>query len=227
MEQILEGHLQTLPTAKKEECRQVFCLWLTPTGSVKKLTLFLPGLALLQSPRIKYLVAGLVFIRFVERVCHQWHTSTIPLKTSQPCDVIQEDLQLRTSQININGSTTAIKFLLKWESRGMETSTTMANHDPRMNRTNPKYRAFRHRWYLKYLVWFLQLFVDCHVCSGYCLQLLCVFLECVLLPCACACFGPSALKILKCVKPWIGSLSRMCSPSHPLMSARVAYIKWN
>jgi hypothetical protein len=35
---------------------------------------------------------------------------------------------------------TAIKFLLKRESRRMKTSTTMANHDPRMNRTNPKYR---------------------------------------------------------------------------------------
>jgi hypothetical protein len=83
----------------------------------------------------------LTSIYFVGRVCHQWHTSAIPLKTSQPCDVIQEDLQLCTSQININGSTTAIKFLLKRESRRMETSTTMANHDPRMNRTNPKYRA--------------------------------------------------------------------------------------
>jgi hypothetical protein len=36
---------------------------------------------------------------------------------------------------------TAIKFLLKRGSRRMKTSTTMANHDPRMNRTNPKYRA--------------------------------------------------------------------------------------
>jgi hypothetical protein len=35
---------------------------------------------------------------------------------------------------------TAIKFLLKRESRRMKTSTTMANHDPRMNRTNPKHR---------------------------------------------------------------------------------------
>jgi hypothetical protein len=36
---------------------------------------------------------------------------------------------------------TAIKFLLKQESRRMKTTTTMANRDPRMNRTNPKYRA--------------------------------------------------------------------------------------
>jgi hypothetical protein len=36
---------------------------------------------------------------------------------------------------------TAIKFLLKQESRRMKTSTTMANHDPRMNRTDPKYHV--------------------------------------------------------------------------------------
>jgi hypothetical protein len=35
---------------------------------------------------------------------------------------------------------TAIEFLLKRESRRMKTSTTMANHDPRMYRTNPEYR---------------------------------------------------------------------------------------
>jgi hypothetical protein len=74
-------------------------------GSVKIPILFLPRLALLQSPRTKYWVAWLVFIKFVGRVCHQWHTSAIPLKTLQPCDVIQEDLQNCTSQVNINGST--------------------------------------------------------------------------------------------------------------------------
>jgi hypothetical protein len=56
----------------------------------------------------------------------------------------------------------------------------------------------RHRWYLRYPEWLLQLFADCLVCSGYCLQLLCVFLECVLLPCAyacaCACFWHLGLK---------------------------------
>jgi hypothetical protein len=96
---------------------------------------------------------------------------------------------------------TAIKFLLKWESRRMKTSTTMANHDPRMNRTDPKYRAFRHRWYSKYLVWFLQLFVDCLVCSGYCLQLLCVFLSVYCYLVHVLVFGLPALKTLWFVKP--------------------------
>jgi hypothetical protein len=36
---------------------------------------------------------------------------------------------------------TAIKILLKRESRRRKTSTTLANHDPRMNRTDPKYCA--------------------------------------------------------------------------------------
>jgi hypothetical protein len=90
---------------------------------------------------------------------------------------------------------TAIKFLLKRESRRMKTSTTMVNHDPRMNRTNPKIsRVDRHRWYLKYLVWLLQLLVDCLVCFWCCLQLPRVFLDCVLLLCACACYWPLVLR---------------------------------
>jgi hypothetical protein len=161
---LYEAPVDTLPRSVN-----IICLWFDPNGYVKELTLFLPGLTLLQSPRIKYLVAWLVFIRFVGRVCHQWHTSAIPLKTSQPCDVIQEDLQNYTSQRLNNTATsppTAIKFLLKWESRRMKTSTTMANHDPRMNRTNLKIsRVVRHRWYLKYPMWFLQLFVVCLACS--------------------------------------------------------------
>jgi hypothetical protein len=102
----------------------------------------------LQSSRTKFSVAWLVFVRIVRRVYHQWHTSSIPLKTSQPGDVIQEDLQNCTSPSQYqwlnNTSTsppTAIKFLLKRESRRMKTSRTRTNHDPRMNRTNPKYRA--------------------------------------------------------------------------------------
>jgi hypothetical protein len=96
---LYEDPVDTLPRSVK-----IICLWFAPTGYVKELTLFLPGLTLLKSPRTKYLVPWLVFIRFVGQVCHQWHTSAIPLKTSQPCDVIQEDLQIYTSQVN--GSTT-------------------------------------------------------------------------------------------------------------------------
>jgi hypothetical protein len=107
MEQTSEGCLRNpLQQQKEEVCGQNILPLGHTNGSVKILTLFLPGLALLQSPRTKYLVAWLVFIRFVERVCHQWHTLAIPLKTSQPYDVIQEDLQNCTFQVNINSSTT-------------------------------------------------------------------------------------------------------------------------
>jgi hypothetical protein len=75
-------------------------------GSVKNLSLFLPGLALLQSPRTKYSIAWLEISRPVTRHCHIYRTSMTLLKTSLPCDVIQEDLQNCTSQVNINSSTT-------------------------------------------------------------------------------------------------------------------------
>jgi hypothetical protein len=62
------------------------------------------------------------------RHCLIWRTSTIPLKSSQPCDEIQEDLQICTSPININGSTeTAIKFLLK---RKVKKNEDINNYDP-------------------------------------------------------------------------------------------------
>jgi hypothetical protein len=118
---------------------------------------------------------------------------------------------------------TAIKFLLKWESRRMKTST-MANYDPRMNRTNPKYRALLGiigTWstscdFCNYL-----LFALCVLDT--CLQLLGVLLECVLLPCACACFWLLGLKTHWCVKePWLGNLSILCVPPYLFMSARVA-----
>jgi hypothetical protein len=95
-----EGCLQTSPTAKKEVCWQIFGPWLTPMALSRSWPCSSLDSHFLQSPRTKYLVAWLVFIRFVRRVCHQWHTSAIPLKTSQPCDVIQEDLQNYTSHIN-------------------------------------------------------------------------------------------------------------------------------
>jgi hypothetical protein len=99
---------------------------------------------------------------------------------------------------------TTIKFLLKQESRRMKRSTTMANHDPRMNRTNPKYRA------LLGIVGTWSTSCDfCNYLLLPCVFLIvfavsCVFLECVLIPCARACFGLSALKTLWYVKPEIG-----------------------
>jgi hypothetical protein len=143
-----EGRLQISPTTKKEDCRQVFCLWLTPTGSVEELTLILLRLARLQSPRTKYSIAWLEIFRPVTRHCRIWRTSPTFPKTSHPCNVSKstyKNLHFWTQCQQLNNtavtSSTAIKFLLKQESRRMKTSTTVANRDLRMTRTNPKYRA--------------------------------------------------------------------------------------
>jgi hypothetical protein len=97
---------------------------------------------------------------------------------------------------------TTIKFLLKRETRRMKTSTTMAKHDPRMNRTNPKYHA------LLGIVGTWS--TSCDFCN--CLLLPCVFLIvfavvlCVswmcVVPCAHVWLGLSALQTpLACKKP--------------------------
>jgi hypothetical protein len=106
MEQIFRRTSSNLSCCKERRVLPNILPLVHTNGSVENLTLFLSGLALLQSPRTKYLVAWLVFIRFVGRVCHQWHSSAIPLKSSPPCDVIQEDLRNCTSQVTINSSTT-------------------------------------------------------------------------------------------------------------------------
>jgi hypothetical protein len=86
--------------------------------------LFLPGLALLQSPRTKRSIAWLEIFRPVTRHCHIWRTSRTLLKTSHPCDARWEDLKICTSptlhrQFNHTAASppTAIKILLKRESR--------------------------------------------------------------------------------------------------------------
>jgi hypothetical protein len=111
-----EGRLQTSPDAKGRRAWTNILPLVHTNGSVKKLILFLLGHALLQSSRTEFSVAWLEIFRPGTRCCHIWRTSTIPLKTSQSCDEIQEDLQICTSQISINGrKTTAIKFQLKPE----------------------------------------------------------------------------------------------------------------
>jgi hypothetical protein len=123
-----EGRLQTSPDAKGRRVWITILPLVHTSGSIEKLTLFLPGLAPLQSPRTKVSVAWLEIFRLGTRHCLIWRTSTIPLKTSQPCDENQEDLQICTSPININGSTeTAIKFLLK---RKVKKNEDINNYDP-------------------------------------------------------------------------------------------------
>jgi hypothetical protein len=109
---------------------------------------------------------------------------------------------------------TAIKFLLKRESRRMKTSTTMANHDPRMNRTNPKYRVVLGivgTWSTSCDFCNCLLFALC-VLDSICSCLVCFLSVCVLLLYAYACFGLSALKTLYRVKPRIWNLFKVCFP---------------
>jgi hypothetical protein len=115
---------------------------------------------------------------------------------------------------------TAIKFLLKRESRKVKTSTTMANHDPRMNRTDPKYHALGivGTWGTPCDSWncllislcVLGIVCSCFVCFlsvCYCLVLMLV------LVCVCVFFfGISASKPVWQIKPRIRNLSRVCFP---------------
>jgi hypothetical protein len=57
MEQIIERTSSKLPNYKERRLLASILPLVDTNGHVKKLTLLLPGLALLQSPRTKYLVA--------------------------------------------------------------------------------------------------------------------------------------------------------------------------
>jgi hypothetical protein len=127
---------------------------------------------------------------------------------------------------------TAIKFLLKqesskWRSQQLRPTMTLGwigwVHLSHMS-YSPTTASIRHCWYLKYLIWSLQLFVDCLVCSRYCLQLPCMFLECVMLHGACVCFWPLGLKNPLVWKRTLvrKPLSLPCVPSYLYMSAQVA-----
>jgi hypothetical protein len=106
MEQMFRRTSSNLSCYKERRVLPNILPFVDTNGSVKKLTLFLPGLALLKSPRTKYSIAWLESFRPVTRHCHKWRTSMTLPKTSHPCDVIQEDLQNCTSQVHINGSIT-------------------------------------------------------------------------------------------------------------------------
>jgi hypothetical protein len=121
---------------------------------------------------------------------------------------------------------TAIKFLLKWESRRMKTSTTMANHDPRMNRTTPNYRA------LLGIVgtWCTSCdFCNCLLFALCVLDSVCSCLVCFLKVCCTLCpwlTWPLSLKNPLVCKTQLGNLTKMCFPLHLFMSARVAYVRY-
>jgi hypothetical protein len=113
---------------------------------------------------------------------------------------------------------TAIKFLLKRESRRIKTSTIMANHDPRMNRSNPKNCTLL-RIAGTWSTWcdFCKLFVvyvwSCLVCF------LNVLNRVLMIDLASQPYKP-----LWRVKPRIGNLFKKCDSLSPIMSAWVAWI---
>jgi hypothetical protein len=107
--------------------------------------LFLPGLAPLQSSRTKFSVAWLEIFRAVMRHHRKGRTSTTFPKTSHLCNVSKSTYKICTSKLNDNSPTTLRlphqlpSISTEARVKQMKESTTMPNHDPRMNRTNPKY----------------------------------------------------------------------------------------
>jgi hypothetical protein len=188
MEQIVKRTSSKLLNYKETRLLASILPLVDTNGSVEELTLILPGLALLQSLRTKYLVSWLVFLRIVKRVCHQWRTSAIPLKTSQLCDVKQEDLRNCTSQVNTNGSTTLQLYLQlpssfcwgesqgKWRPQQLWPTMTLGWIGP-----TPKRRELLGivgTWSTSCDLCNCLLFALCILDSV--LQLSCVLLECVL-----------------------------------------------
>jgi hypothetical protein len=116
-------------------------------GFVKEMSLFLPGLALLQSSRIKFPVAWLEIFRPGMRHHRMWRTSTTFPKTSHPCNVSKSTYKICTSELNVSSSTTLRlphrlpSISTEARVKQMKESRTRTSHDPRMNRTNPKYHA--------------------------------------------------------------------------------------
>jgi hypothetical protein len=106
--------------------------------------------------------------------------------------------------------------MLKRESRRMKTSTTMANHDPRMNRTDPKYHALDivGTWGTPCDSW------DCLLIALRVLGNVCSCFVCFLSVCYCLVlmlvlvlvFGISASKPVWQIKPRLRNFSRMCFP---------------
>jgi hypothetical protein len=142
-----EGRLQTSPDAKGRRVWTNILPLVHTNGSVKKLILFLLGHALLQSSRTKFSVAWLEIFRHGMRHHRIWRTSTTFPKTSHPCNVSKSTYKICTSKLKVN-SLAMLRLPHRLPSistearvKQMKTSTTMASNNPRMNRTNPKYRT--------------------------------------------------------------------------------------
>jgi hypothetical protein len=138
-----------------------------------------------------------------------WYKKTYKTALSKSTSTAQQRYNITTNCHQVSAEAR--------ESRRMKTSTTMANHDPRMNRTNPKYRKLLGivgTWCtpcdscncLLIALCVLGIVCSCFVCFlsvCYCLVLMLVL---VLV------FGISASKPVWQIKPRIRNLSRVCFP---------------
>jgi hypothetical protein len=164
-------------------------------GSVKKLTLFLHGLASLQSSRTQFSVTWLQIFRPSTKHHRIWRTSTTFPKTSHPCYVNMSTYKVCTSELNVNNSTT---LRLPHRLPSISTEARVKENEVVIVCCLPCV--------------FLNSVCSCLECflSVYC------YLVLVLV------FGLLALKTHWCVKePWLGNLSILCVPPYRFMLAWV------
>jgi hypothetical protein len=140
MEQIFKRTSSKLSNRKARRVLTITLPLLDTNGSVKKLTLFLPGLAPLQSSRTKFSVAWLEIFRPSMRHHCIWRTSTTFLKILHPCNVSKSTYRIYTSKLNVNSSTTLRlphqlpSISTEARVKQMKESTPMTNLTPRINR---------------------------------------------------------------------------------------------
>jgi hypothetical protein len=141
-------------------------------------------------------------------------------ETRRPANLHPPPTQRQRLNNTASTSSTTIKFNEASVNK-KKASTFVTNHGPRMNRTNPKYRAF-----LGLIGTWSTSCDSCNclliafVCSRYCLQLPCV-LVCMVTLCMCL-FWPPGLKNPRVCKTLNRKPLRMCFPLHPVMSTWVA-----
>jgi hypothetical protein len=141
MEQIVRRTSSKFPNYKERRLLASTLPLVDNNCSVKKLTLFLPGLALLQSPRAKSSVALLELlgpsrdIVAYEELQQPFRRPHIRVMWARgPTNMhfqISIDSSLASLPLHRQLSST---FQRKHVPRRRKTSTTMTNHDPRINR---------------------------------------------------------------------------------------------
>jgi hypothetical protein len=203
MEQTSEGRLQTSPAAREEGCWQTFWFRLTQMALSRNwLCPWTRTFAVAKDQILSFLTTNLYSYNEVLPYLEKFNDPSEDL-TFKWCE-IRGSMSLHSpTQRQRLSNTASISRLPSSSTKASvnkkKASTSMTNHDPRMNRISsivlvelpPNSASIRRSWYLRYLLCWIWLLEGC----------LCVFLEWVLLPCACACFWPFGLTSLKFVFP--------------------------